>query len=89
MSKSDLRERPIFHYKQDRIKGHLLICFCSLLVMKEAEKLLRPIGISLIKAIEVLGKVGQGNMVLGNVTMPIESELSTDAEAIMKEILGH
>lgn len=41
MSKSDLKERPIYHRRLKRIKSHLLICFVSLLVMKETEKILK------------------------------------------------
>lgn len=89
MSKSDLQERPIFHRKLKRINGHLLICFCSLLVMKETEKILKPIEISLIKAIEILGKVGEGDMVLGKLKLPIDSELSKQAENLFREVLGH
>lgn len=89
MSKSDLQERPIFHRKEDRIRGHLLNCFCSLLVMKETERILKPIGISLGRAIEVLGKVGQGEMVLGKLRLPIDSELSQEASNILHQILGH
>lgn len=89
MSKSDLQERPIFHRKIKRINGHLLICFCSLLLLKETEEILKPTGISLMKAIEVLGKVGQGDMVLGKLKLPIDSELSGEAKSIFHEILGH
>ena len=64
MSKSDLAERPIFHRRLKRIRGHLLICFCSLLVMKEAERILETSDISLAKAIEILGKVGQGEILI-------------------------
>ena len=89
MSKSDLAERPIFHRRFKRISGHLSICFCSLLVMKEAERILKLTDISLAKAIEVLGKVGQGEMTLGKIKMPIESELSQDAKTILDQVLGH
>ena len=37
MSKSDLKTRPIFHYKEDPIKLHLLICFMALVVSKQIE----------------------------------------------------
>ncbi len=37
MSKSDLRTRPVFHYKRRRIISHLLICVCSLAVLRELE----------------------------------------------------
>lgn len=89
MSKSDLRERPIFHRKLNRIKGHLLICFCSLLVMKETERILNKVNISLVKAIEILGKVGQGEMTLGKIKMPIESELDPKIKIILDQISGH
>lgn len=89
MSKSDLQERPIFHRKLKRINGHLLICFCSLLILKETERILKPTDISLMKAIEVLGKVGQGDMVLGKLKLPIDSELNEETESIYHEVLGH
>ena len=37
ISKSDLQTRPIFHYKQEPIKLHLLICFMALVVSKHIE----------------------------------------------------
>lgn len=89
MSKSDLQERPIFHRKLNRIRGHLLLCFCSLLVMKETERLLRPVEISLIKAIELLGKVGEGEIKINKIVMPVESELDSKVIAVLKAILGH
>ena len=57
--------------------------------MKETEKILKPIEISLIKAIEILGKVGEGDMVLRKLQLPIDSKLSKQAEKIFLEVLGH
>jgi transposase len=37
ISKSDLQTRPIFHYKEEPIKLHLLICFMALVVSKNIE----------------------------------------------------
>ena len=37
MAKSDLQSRPIFHFKQDAIKAHLLICIMALAVGKYVE----------------------------------------------------
>lgn len=37
ISKSDLQTRPIFHYKEEPIKLHLLICFMALAVTKHIE----------------------------------------------------
>jgi transposase len=37
LSKSDLQTRPIFHFKEDPIKLHLLICFIALVISKHIE----------------------------------------------------
>ena len=37
IAKSDLETRPIFHYKEDPIKLHLLICFIALVISKHIE----------------------------------------------------
>lgn len=37
MSKSDLQTRPIFHYKEEPIKLHLLVCFMALVISKHIE----------------------------------------------------
>jgi transposase len=89
MSKGDLAERPIFHRIEKRIQAHLVLCFCSLLVMKETERIIKPTNISLTRTIELLGKVGQGETRIGNVTFLIESELSTEASTIIQRIKKH
>src|SRR5690606_27547287 len=37
ISKNDLQTRPIFHYKEEPIKLHLLICFMALGISKHIE----------------------------------------------------
>ena len=37
VSKSDLKTRPIFHFKEEPIKLHLLICFMALAISKHIE----------------------------------------------------
>lgn len=37
VAKSDLETRPIFHYKEEPIKLHLLICFLALVISKHIE----------------------------------------------------
>jgi len=37
ISKHDLKTRPIFHYKEDSIRFHILICFMALAVSKYIE----------------------------------------------------
>lgn len=57
--------------------------------MKQTENILKPTDISLMKVIEVLGKVGEGDMILGKLKLPIDSELSEEAKIIFHEVLGH
>lgn len=89
MSKYDLRERPIYHSQPARIKAHILLCFVSLLVMKETETRLKKLDCSLEKAIELLGKVGQGKVRVGNVTLTAESEVDELTQSILNLFTGH
>jgi len=56
ISKTDLRIRPIHHYKRRRIEAHICICFVAYSIWKELERLLKKHGldISAQKAIEHL-----------------------------------
>lgn len=89
MSKYDLRERPIYHSKPERIKSHLLLCFVSLLVMRETERILKQQDCSLKKAIRLLQQVGEGEVQVGKVKVPLESELSIKTQLILDLFVGH
>lgn len=89
MSKNDLKERPVYHQKQARVSSHLLLCFCSLLVMKQSEKLLAKINRSLNYAIESLASVGEGKAAIGRVEIPIEKKPEKDVEKILNIFEGH
>lgn len=89
MSKHDLREWPVFHYRPSRIKAHLTLCFVSLLVMRETEKQLRTINYSLEQAIELLGKVGQGIVRVGSVELVVENNSDPAIQVIRKLFKGH
>lgn len=89
MSKHDLRERPVFHSKPRRIKAHLTLCFVSLLVMKETERILAQKGYSLKQAVELLGRVGQGKVRIGKTTVDLESELDGKTRPLLNLFVGH
>lgn len=44
ISKTDLRIRPVFHYKRRRIEAHLCITFTAYAIWKELERLLQQYG---------------------------------------------
>jgi hypothetical protein len=64
ISKSDLQTRPIFHFKEQPIKLHILICFTALVISKHIE--LRTGG-SIRKFIDESKKIADGQ-ILNHIT---------------------
>lgn len=59
ISKSDLQARPIFHFKEQPIKLHILICFMALVISKHIEL---KTGITIRKYVEGSKRVVDGVM---------------------------
>jgi transposase len=59
MSKSDLETRPIFHFKEQPIKLHLLTCFMALVITKHIEL---KTGASIRKFIDEVKKIADGQL---------------------------
>ena len=59
MSKSDLETRPIFHFKEQPIKLHLLTCFMALVISKHIEL---KTGVSIRKFIDEVKKIADGQL---------------------------
>lgn len=82
ISKSDLQTRPIFHFKEEPIKLHILICFAALVLSKHIEL---KSGVSIKKFVDEAKKIVDGqilNQITGK-TVLVEAK-PTDK---MKEIL--
>lgn len=67
ISKSDLQTRPIFHFKEQPIKLHILICFMALVISKHIEL---KTGVSIRKFIDESKKVVDGE-ILNHITNKI------------------
>ena len=67
ISKSDLQTRPIFHFKEEPIKLHILICFIALVVSKHIEL---KTGVSIRKFIDESKKIADGR-ILNQITNKI------------------
>jgi hypothetical protein len=83
VSKSDLQTRPIFHFKEEPIKLHILICFMALVISKHIEI---KAGISIRRFLDEAKKIVDGqilNQMTGK-TVSIKAE-PTDK---MKSIVG-
>lgn len=59
VSKSDLQTRPIFHFKEEPIKLHILICFMALVISKHIEI---KAGISIRKFLDEAKKTVDGKV---------------------------
>ena len=82
ISKSDLQTRPIFHFKEQPIKLHILICFMALVVSKHIEL---TTGVSIRKFKDESKKIVDGQILnqISNKMVTIKAK-PTDK---MKEIL--
>jgi len=91
MSKTDLKARPAFHYKRQRIIAHLTICVAALAVLREFNQKLatlppdetrQPVGQSI--ALEQLLAIWQYQLTIkGKDSFPIYSELSELQKALL------
>lgn len=59
ISKNDLQTRPIFHFKEEPIKLHILICFIALVISKHIEL---KTDISIRKFIDESKKITNGEI---------------------------
>jgi transposase len=64
VSKSDLQTRPIFHFKEQPIKLHILICFMALVISKHIEI---KAGVSIRKFLDESKKIVDGQ-ILNHIT---------------------
>ncbi len=82
IAKSDLQTRPIFHFKEEPIKLHLLICFISLVAAKHIEL---SSSISIKKFIKECKKVTSGRLLdkITNKELILKPEIPQDLTQII------
>jgi transposase len=83
ISKNDLQTRPIFHYKEEPIKLHLLICFLSLVVSKHIEL---KTNVSIRKFIDEAKKVLDGQ-ILNTLTNKVINLQAKPSQRLLDVIL--
>ncbi|MFH1713098.1 MAG: IS1634 family transposase [Candidatus Jacksonbacteria bacterium] len=83
LAKSDLQIRPIYHFKKDTIKAHLLICFMALAISKYLEI---KTGKSVKKIVQLFKKVTDARIL--NTLTNQEIALRSDIPAELKSILS-
>jgi transposase len=82
ISKSDLQTRPVFHFKEQPIKLHILICFMALVISKHIEL---KAGLSLRKFLDESKKIVDGQ-ILNEMTSKIVN-VKAEPTRKMKEII--
>lgn len=84
ISKTDLKIRPIYHRKANRIESHLLIAFCSYKLYKEFERQLKEkqTGLSPEKALDILKSIFGIKTILPVSNKPIEIIMANTDEQV-------
>jgi len=82
IAKSDLRTRPIYHFKRQTIEAHILICFMALTACKYMELKTKK---STKVIIKLLKQVTDARILhtLANEEIILRSEISTEIEKIL------
>lgn len=83
ISKSDLEVRPIFHYKEDSIKNHILLCFMALCISVYLELKTKMSIKEIVHQIRNVAEIHLESKITGN-TIKTRGELSTTAKEILK-----
>lgn len=85
IAKSDLETRPIFHFKEEPIKLHMLICFMALVLSKHIEL---TINISIRKFITECKKITDARMLnkITNKEIRIRTEMPPAVRAFLKKL---
>jgi transposase len=89
IAKSDLETRPIFHFKEEPIKLHLLICFMALVISKHIEL---QTGLSIKRFITECKKITDARMIntLTQKELIIKGRVTEIAEAFLSKLnLSH
>lgn len=92
--KSDLRIRPVWHQREDRVLGHILVCFLAYVLWKTLHQMTRAAGLGdePRRIFEELGKISVVDVVLptrGGVEIRRRCiRRPTDHQAILLDRLG-
>ena len=87
ISKSDLQTRPIFHYKEEPIKLHILICFAALVLSKHIEL---KSGVSIKKFVDEAKKIVDGQILnqITDKTVLVEAKPTAKMKEILQRIFS-
>lgn len=85
MAKSDLATRPIFHYKEDAVHAHMVVCFVALVIGKYMEI---ATGLSLRMIVDLLWSVSEAHIVdtVSGKTFRLRSTIGEDVKKLLEKL---
>lgn len=85
MAKSDIAARPIFHYTEDAVRTHMLICFVALVLGKYMEI---QTDLSLKRIVDLLWNVTDATIMDTNTqeTFVLRSQITTEVQELLKKL---
>ena len=87
MAKSDLKARPIFHYKHEAIEAHLTIVLTALAIGRTIERLT---GLSLKQFVKTLRPIRSGTVIINGKEYPAEAIIPSSIVLTLKKLrAGH
>lgn len=88
VAKSELKIRPVFHYKQERIEAHICLNFVAYKVYKELERVLKKkkSHLSPEKVIEVIQTIYQITLITPNNDIIKKTIINTKEQKILKDL---
>jgi transposase len=87
LSKHDIQIRPTFHYKRERIEAHIVICMLALTILRMLEIEVKPLGLTIGQAIDMLQDIKATEVRLGDSTYTIPPDIDNEHKKLLS-VLG-
>ncbi|SMD41960.1 Transposase [Aquiflexum balticum DSM 16537] len=90
VAKNELKIRPVFHHKRERIEAHICLNFTAYKVYKELDRILKSkkAGLSPEKAIEIIQNIHEIGLVTPNKEVIKKTIILTEEQKSVQEIFG-
>lgn len=85
MAKTDLRTRPVYHFKNKAIHAHILICFMALAIGTYMELVTKISLQKILKIVKAAVETKIKDIITGEV-ITIQPELSTELQELLKKL---
>lgn len=90
VAKNELKIRPVFHHKRERIEAHICLNFTAYKVYKELERVLKvkKAGLSPEKVIEIVQNIYELSLITPDNEVIRKTIILTEEQKLVQEIFG-